>query len=341
MKIGIVNDMLTAVQSIKHILSSAPSLQVIWVAHNGAEAVKYCAKEVPDLILMDLMMPVMDGVEATRRIMNDTPCAILVVTATVTGHTSKVFEAMGAGALDAVPTPIIGASDSKVGEELLAKIGRIANLLGIPQKASKRSGLSAGKATDKDDGSLVVLGCSTGGPNALLQVLSSIPENFPAAFVVIQHMDEKFTPGLVTWMDNQLKLPVRLINKGDRPQPGKIMFACTDHHLVMTDRAMMKYSVEPIENCYHPSVDVFFSSVAEHWHGDVVGTLLTGMGRDGAKGLLALRQRGWHTIAQDRESSVVYGMPKAAVELDAAVEVLPIDQIGPSIIEKLTTRRSK
>lgn len=344
MKIGIVNDMLTAVQSIKHILQAAPEHQVIWTAHNGAEAVKLCAAEVPDLILMDLMMPVMDGVEATRRIMKDSPCAILVVTATVSGHTSKVFEAMGAGALDAVPTPIIssGGDSSTVGEELLTKISRIGGLLGINDKTRKRptkvARQSSGSGTRN---ALVVIGCSTGGPNALLKILSVFPKKFPAAFVVIQHMDEKFTPGLVDWMDSQLGLAVNLIKAGDRPQLGQVMFACTDNHLVMTGGTTMRYSVEPLENCYHPSVDVFFASVANHWHGNLIGVLLTGMGRDGAKGLLTLRQRGWHTIAQDKESSVVYGMPKAAIELGAVEEVLPIDQIGPAILKRLTSWEAK
>ena len=144
-------------------------------------------------------------------------------------------------------------------------------------------------------------------------------------------MDEQFTPGLVEWMDSQVNMKVRIARPGDIPEPGKILIACTDDHLVMTPQLTLKNTKEPEDNFYHPSVDVFFLSVAQFWPGDGVAAVLTGMGRDGAEGLLALHKRNWYTIAQDRDSSIVYGMPKAAAQLGAATDILPASKIGKSI----------
>jgi len=341
LKIAVVNDLQIAVESLLHVLKSAPEHEVIWVAYNGAEAVKQCETNPPDLILMDLMMPIMDGVEATRQIMRSTPCAILVVTATVGGHSSKVFEAMGAGALDAVSTPVLGRKGSKTSgaEILLKKITQIGKLTGNDQSRRKsrlQDVASLPNATYQN--CLVVIGCSTGGPKVLVEVLSKLPLDFPAAVVIIQHMDGKFTPGLIDWLDNQIPLPVRIAHEGHRPRKGTVLIACTDDHLIMNPNTTLSYTVEPADNFYHPSVDVFFHSVAKYWRGGIIGLLLTGMGKDGAEGLLALRQQGCLTIAQDKASSIVYGMPKAAVEINAATKVLGSSEIGAALIEILTAK---
>ena len=200
------------------------------------------------------------------------------------------------------------------------------------QKKPDRTGSLTTKPKLKIDAvDLVVLGCSTGGPNILLQILSSLPENISASIIIVQHMDQQFTPGLVQWMDSQVKLPVKVVQDGGVPEPGKVLMACTDDHLIMTPKLTLSYTKEPENNFYHPSVDVFYLSVAQHWPGDGVAALLTGMGRDGADGLLALHKRNWYTIAQDRDSSIVYGMPKAAAQLGAATDILPASKIGQSI----------
>lgn len=333
MKIGIVNDLQICIESLKTVLASTPEHQVVWVARNGAEAIVKCEENTPDLVLMDLLMPVMNGVEATRNIMQKTPCPILVVTSTVSGNSAKVFEAMSAGALDAVATPVIGKKcESAKGEELINKIHRIGKLTGSMSRKSSRSvSLPAKPKVHIDGMDLVLLGCSTGGPKVLIEILSALPKNFSASVIIIQHMDEQFTPGLVEWIDGQVSMPVRIARNGDMPESGKILLACTDDHLIMTPQLTLKYSKEPKDNFYHPSVDVFYLSVAQHWPGDGVAALLTGMGRDGADGLLALHKRNWYTIAQDRDSSIVYGMPKAAAQLGAATDILPASKIGQSI----------
>ena len=333
MKIGIVNDLAICIESLQKVLTSVPDHQVVWVAENGLEAVARCKELTPDLILMDLIMPVMNGVEATRRIMQTNPCPILIVTSTVTGNSAKVFEAMGAGALDAVATPVIGKTGETVkGEELLKKIFRIGQLTGNMHKKSGKGAQADAKPKVEIEGiGLVLLGCSTGGPKILIEILSGFPKNFPAAFIIIQHMDKQFTPGLVEWMDSQIAMPVRIAREGSMPEPGVVLMACTDDHLVMTANLTLRYSKEPQDNFYHPSVDVFFLSVARYWPAAGIAALLTGIGRDGAEGLLALHNRNWYTIAQDRDSSIVYGMPKAAAQIGAATDILPGGKIGNAI----------
>ena len=343
MNIGIVNDLTICIQSLQKVLTSVPEHKVIWIARNGQEAVERCKEHTPDLILMDLLMPIMNGVEATRKIMQSSPCPILIVTSTVTGNSSKVFEAMSAGALDVVATPVIGKmGEASKGEELVRKIYRIGQLTGSMEKKSGRRTQAVAKPKIQIEGTdLVILGCSTGGPKILVEILSVLPKDFPAAIIIIQHMDEQFTPGFIGWMDSQVSLPVRIARNGAIPEPGEILIACTDDHLVMTSTLTLSYSKEPENNFYHPSVDVFFLSVAQYWPGDGVAALLTGMGRDGAEGLLALHNRNWYTIAQDRDSSIVYGMPKAAAQLGAATDILPSSKIGKAINNYTILKKNK
>jgi two-component system response regulator WspF len=154
-------------------------------------------------------------------------------------------------------------------------------------------------------------------------------------------MDKQFTPGLVQWIDSKINLQVSVVRAGDIPEPGKVLLACTDDHLIMTSTLTLSYTKDPKDNFYHPSVDVFFSSVAQFWPGEGVAALLTGMGRDGAEGLLALHNRNWYTIAQDRDSSIVYGMPKAAAQLGAATDILPASKIGKAISNYILANQSK
>jgi len=291
-----------------------------------------CVADTPDLILMDLIMPKMDGVEATRRIMAQSPCAIVVVTASVDDNSSKVFEAMGAGALDAVNTPVLEhPGESEGAGALLAKIETIRKLLGSPAMP---------KSPVRDEGAvgvpaagecLVAIGASAGGPAAVAEVLRHLPASFPVPIVVVQHVDQQFAKGLADWLAGQTSLRVRLAEAGDRPTPGSVLLAGTDNHLVLDESGRLAYTRTPADSSYRPSVDVFFKSVSRYWQGDVVAMLLTGMGRDGAEGLRILHAEGHHTIAQDQASSAVYGMPKAAVELNAATEILPRDKIGPRL----------
>jgi chemotaxis response regulator CheB len=322
MRIGIVNASRTAAEALsRHILDEGRH-KIAWLARSGEEAIAACAHDRPDALLLDIALPGLGAVETARRVMAKTPCAVVVVSRSIDDARAKVFEAMGAGALDAVNEP---ASPSAV-RALLEKLGMISKI--VPRPAGQGPSRPAPPPPGEP---LVVIGASAGGPAALSKVLPALPAHFKAPVIVIQHVDPQFADGLVGWMNNFSQLPVRLAREGERPQPGAVLVAARDDHLVFTSATRLGYTRAPVECSYRPSVDVFFKSVNRHWKGPVAAVLLTGMGRDGAEGLRLLRESGHHTIAQDRLSSAVYGMPKAAADLKAAAEILALDKIGPRL----------
>jgi two-component system response regulator WspF len=333
MRIGIVNDMPMEVELLRRLVVSTREHQVAWIATNGSEAVEACRRDLPDLILMDLAMPEMDGVEATRRIMAETPCSILLVTASIEANIAGVYEAMGHGALDAVDIPSVGIegnASSQSARLLTNKIATIGKLVrDAPSKANRR--MSA--ADEKSPPRLVAIGASAGGPAAVAAVLSAFPIDFAGAIVLVQHLDAKFIPGLAGWLGQHTLLQIRAAQEKDRPQAGTVLVASSEDHLVFKSPQELGYTPSPKDNVYRPSVDVFFESAAQWWPGSVIGVLLTGMGRDGARGLRQLRDKGHLTIAQDEATSAVYGMPKAAAAIGAAVDVLPLSAIGPRIVK--------
>jgi two-component system, chemotaxis family, response regulator WspF len=332
MKIAIVNDMPMAVEALRRALAFEPAHEVVWVASNGAEAVQRCAEFTPDLILMDLIMPVMDGVEATRRIMAETPCAIVIVTVDRQQNVHRVFEAMGHGALDVVDTPALGAGDPKdAAAPLLRKIMNIGWLIG--ERGNRVRSAPTHPRISGQRQSLVAIGSSAGGPAALEVLLQGLPRDFAPAIVLVQHVDQVFAAGMAEWLSSASGLDVRLAQEGEPPQSGTVLLAGTNHHIRLLKNGTLAYTAEPVNEIYRPSIDVFFESVASYWNGDAVGVLLTGMGRDGAQGLKLMRQQGYLTIAQDQRSSAVYGMPKAAAAIDAAVEIRPLDKIAPRLLE--------
>lgn len=341
MKIGIANDVAMAAEALRRVVASTAEHQVLWIARTGVEAVRMCAENRPDLVLMDLNMPELDGVEATRRIMEQSPCAILVVTGRPQDSVNQVFRALGAGALDVTATPMLqGRPDGA--QELLAKIRTMDKLIrhsGGTQAMQPRSPTSAPERCDHNITRLIAIGASTGGPVAVSKILAGWQPPAGCAIVVVQHIDEHFADHFARWLGEQVSIPVRAIDDGDQLCPGTVLVAKSNDHLTLDKDYRLGYDAAPRDYAYRPSVDVFFRCVARHFRGEAVGVLLTGMGRDGAEGLLAMRQAGHTTIAQDQGTSAVYGMPRAAVELDAAQLVLPLDRIGP-ILRSTTGNRS-
>ncbi|KAB0662567.1 chemotaxis response regulator protein-glutamate methylesterase, partial [Burkholderia territorii] len=183
---------------------------------------------------------------------------------------------------------------------------------------------------------LVAIGASAGGPTALTALLRALPADFPAALVIVQHVDQAFALGMAEWLDGYTRLPVRVAREGSVPRAGEVLLAATNDHLYMSPRGVLGYTRHPAETPYRPSIDVFFNSVADGWQGDALGVLLTGMGRDGALGLKAMRAKGCYTIAQDEATSAVYGMPKAAAAIGAASAILPLERIAPQLISRVT-----
>jgi two-component system response regulator WspF len=347
MRIAIVNDLALAREVLRRLVVSVPEHTVAWMAENGLEAVRHAAQDRPDIILMDLVMPVMDGVEATRQIMIATPCPILLVTSSVTGNLNQVYAAMSEGGLDAVNTPTLGP-DGKVrdGEAILSRIAKLARTQQAPALRAGVSEFSTAKPTcppvarQVQRAPLVVIGASTGGPEAVAQVLSAFPQDFPAAVVVVQHIAAEFAPGLANWLTGRSRLPVRLARQAEEPEPGAVLLAGTDDHLILRPDLRLAYAPHPIAYPYRPSIDELFASVARYWPANGVAVLLTGMGADGARGMLLLKQAGWYTIAQDKSTSVVYGMPKAALDLNAVCQCLPLPNIGTKIIVQVANEQT-
>jgi two-component system, chemotaxis family, response regulator WspF len=336
MTIGVVSARRLGTDVLLRTLALRPEHHVLWVANSGPEAIECCRSSgTPDLILMDLVEG-MDVVDATRRVMESAPCAILLVTASVRVNAGRVFEAMGHGALDVVEMPAAAATGSGDGaEQLLAKLAVISRLLGKTDRLHRASAAASRTGLPPVLHPLVAIGASAGGPAALAELLRRLPKDFPAAIVVVQHVEAQFAAGLAHWLGQQSSLPVTLAKEGQRPSIGTVLLAGTNDHLVLTAASKLSYTPEPRDYVYRPSVDVFFETVSRVWRGPAVGVLLTGMGRDGAQGLKALRDRGYHTIAQDHASCAVYGMPKAAAALNAAVEILPLLRIAPRLIREV------
>lgn len=334
MRIAIVNDIFMSAEILRRIVTTSTDHEIAWTASNGKEAVEKCEKDTPDLILMDLLMPVMNGVRATHLIMQNTPCAILIVTSSVQGNSPLVFEAMSYGALDVVKTPELSSEfQNAQANELLYKIDLIGKLIGKTVQLKEKIDASAKIPI------LIAIGASTGGPKALVHLLSALPKNLGAAPIIVQHIDEQFSSGLVRWIGSQIKLPTQLISRGNSPKKDEVLIAGTNDHLVVTKNLILDYTPYPTEIFYRPSVDVFFKSLSEFWPVKSIAVLLTGMGKDGAEGMKALHDKGWHTIVESQESCVIYGMPKAAIELDAVDEVLTVEKIPEAILKQIRALR--
>jgi two-component system, chemotaxis family, response regulator WspF len=334
-RIAIVDDMIMGLEILRRILGQMPEHDFAWMAQNGEEALEKAVQFPPDLILMDLVMPVMNGVEATRRIMQHAPCAILIVTASTQTNVSMVYEAMGYGALDAVNKPVIGIGEDIEGAAaLITKIRTIEKLIGDRRSGSRHlpDPVDPGIARrDKQLVPLILIGSSTGGPQALATILAKLPSDMPAAIIVAQHVDVDFAPGLVQWLQTQTTLSVQLAENNEAPRVGVVYIAGTSDHLVLNEKHLLNYTPHPKDYHYRPSVNELFTSAAKNWHFPGTAVLLTGMGYDGAQGLLALKEAGWRTIAQDKLSSVIYGMPRAAAKLGAAQDILSLDHIAAAI----------
>ncbi|NTU42324.1 MAG: chemotaxis-specific protein-glutamate methyltransferase CheB [Nitrospirales bacterium] len=335
-RVLLVDDSLLAITILKRILSASPEIHVVGTAKNGREALELVPQVNPDVICTDLHMPVMDGLELTKEVMQKFPMPILVVSVSVLEGSENVFKLLEAGAVDVFLKPRGGdeADFERIGQDL---VSRIKILSGVTVFRKHPRGMSAPPrafpSLQTKTVHIVAVGASTGGPQTLQRIFTQIPSNFPVPVICIQHIGDEFARGLVDWLAPQCKARILMAPSGDLPAPGTVYFPQPGTHLTIDKQGRLFSSNGPAIGGHRPSIDVMFSSVAEHFGPAGMGILLTGMGKDGAKGLLAISRAGGITISQNEESSIVFGMPKAAMELGAAMYVLSPDEIARMLLQ--------
>jgi two-component system chemotaxis response regulator CheB len=341
-RVVIVDDSLVAREMLSQILSSDPEIEVVGVAGDGQAGVDMVARLRPDLVTMDIHMPRMDGLDAVETIMAYTPTPVLVVSSSVHDEgLGAAFEALSAGALEVMkkPEPKDWEDLERIGREvirkvkILSRVKVITHIRGRNRSASRRveAAASAGLPASKAGISLVAVGSSTGGPSALMTLLSALPEDFPVPVLIAQHIADGFIPGLVEWLDGGCAITVRAAGDGLPVQGGTAYLAPTGNNLEF-DGQRTHFTAPKPGQLYIPSADTLFGSVAKSLRGQAVGVILTGMGNDGARGLKAMHDGGAPTFGQDEATSTVYGMPRAAAEMGAVDEALPIDRIAGAIV---------
>ena len=355
-KVLLVEDSPVATIVLKRIFDASPEIQVVGTACNGLEALELIPKLQPEVICTDLNMAQMNGLEFTQEVMKKYPRPILIISASVQAKdTQNVFQLLKAGALDVFPKPIGGlASDyDRLANELIAKVKVLSGVkvftrhqkLGVIEKSDRpikqinqlpmhKYGLCS-ENLNLQTIKLLAVGASTGGPQALNSIIAQFPANLPVPIICIQHISEGFLQGLVDWLGCESKLPVKIAGLGEFPQAGIVYFPPEKRHLELDFQGRFIYSEAVHEVGHCPSITVTLKSVANSYGRAAAGVLLTGMGRDGAEGMLAIARGGGLTIAQDEASSVVFGMPKEAIALGAAQHVLPLGAIAPLLLAKL------
>ncbi len=333
-KVLVVEDLLVVRKFLVDVLSADPELEVIGAVADGQAAVEFVEQRRPDVITMDIVMPRVNGFEATRRIMETHPVPIVIVSGSYAPHeVAKSFAAVEAGAVAILPRPTgVGSTDEgSTAEEFVRTVKAMAQVK-VVRRWAKRGPSAAADREPEAGGRLrtaevVAIGASTGGPQVLQRILSGLPADFPVPIVIVQHIAIGFGAGFAEWLDGATSLAVRLGADREVLRPGTVYVAPDDCQMAVVSGGRLKLTDDPPECSLRPSVSYLFRSVAETYGPQAVGVLLTGMGRDGADGLLLMKERKAITIAQDEASSVVHGMPGEAIRLGAACHVMAPEMI--------------
>ena len=341
-RVLIADDSLVAREMLAQILTSDPEIEIAGTARDGEEATRMVADLKPDLVTMDIHMPKMDGLDAVSHIMAYSPVPILVVSSSVHGDTGVAFDALKCGALEVMkkPEPRDWEDLERIGKDLIRRVKMLSRVKVITHLAGRKRSERASQRTDllssHEHGGfgLVAVGSSTGGPSALMTMLGALPKDLPVPVIIAQHIAEGFIPGLVDWLDGGCAVSVRAAAHREVPKPGFAYLAPTGRNMEYDGR-VVRFAEPGKGQLYIPSADTLFESVAKSMRSAAIGVILTGMGADGARGLKKMRDAGAATIAQDEKTSTVFGMPKAAADLGAAAEVLPIEGIGPEVVRLL------
>jgi two-component system chemotaxis response regulator CheB len=325
-----VTDLLSA------LLGADPEVVVVGRARNGREAVELTRRLKPDVVTMDVRMPVLDGIQATEAIMAEVPTPILIVSAAVDEQgTDTAFEAIRAGAMDVVEKPrgAFSRDYAAMGAELLRRVKTVSRVRAVrrPPRARREQDPPA-VPPGQPRGRLVAMAASTGGPGAIAHILGQLPARFPWPILVVQHIAPGFLDGFVRWLGTQTGLEVRTAEHGEWPRPGTVYFSPDGYHLGVDGggRIVLDPSV-PVDG-HRPSATYLFRSVARSYGAQAIGVILTGMGEDGVHGLLELKREGGWTVAQDEATCAVYGMPRAAQAAGAVDRVLPLERIPSAIL---------
>jgi two-component system chemotaxis response regulator CheB len=329
-RVLVVEDSPTTRDYVVQLIESESGLRVVETAGDGAEAIEKTVRLKPDVILMDVHMPHLDGLTATRRIMEQAPTPIVLMSASLErAEVALTFEALDAGAVTIVRKPP-GLGDPRQAEavrELLETLRLMAEVKVVrrwpPRKPAPRAGPGGG-----DHVRVIAIGASTGGPPVLAEILRDLPRDFGAPILVVQHIASGFTEGFVDWLVGQTALTVTLARDGEPVRPGSVYVAPEDRQMEVGPEGRVRLTAEVGRDGFRPSVSHTFASLAATHGRSAMGVLLTGMGRDGAAGLLRLREAGAVTVAQSEATSVVFGMPAEAVRLKAAQHVLSPGEIA-------------
>ncbi len=355
-RVLVVEDSLVQRTLLVGLLKADPDISVVGAVTSGAEALAFLARDKPDVVTMDLRMPDMNGLEVTRQIMETIPLPVVIVSEYWDAESADLtFRAMEAGAVAGVSKPSIGLPESEeVARQLIQtvklmsevkvirrwprsrRVDNLTLLLKAPPSSSRLSPTSALVVTPPPprpkEISLVAIGASTGGPPVLRTILAALPRTFPVPILIVQHIAKGFTSSLVQWLKTEASPLVQLAKQGEEMLPGHIYIAPDDLQMGVALNKRIALALDPVEHSLRPSVSYLFRSLVSVYGGNVIAVLLTGMGRDGAQELRLLRDQGAITIAQNKETSVVHGMPGVAIALDAATHILAPEEIAPLLV---------
>jgi two-component system chemotaxis response regulator CheB len=347
-KVLVADDSQVTRMLLVQLLNSDPRIRVIGAVNDGQAALDFLASGVqrPDVVVMDIHMPHLDGFEATRRIMETQPLPIIICTATASPQDLAVaFRSMEAGAVACVEKPVALGADFEPRLHNLLQTVRLMSEVKVVRRWNRSNSPPVVPANGSKPRAfagvkLIGIGASTGGPPVLQTILSGLPKGFPVPLLIVQHIARGFLPGMVDWLSQTTGLRVHIAAHGATPLPGHAYVAPDDFHLAADAGGHLVLAREQAESGLRPAVSYLFRSLANSYGASAVGVLLTGMGKDGAEELKRMKDHGAYTIAQDRDSSIVHGMPGAAIELGAASQVLPADKIAGALIARVGGRLS-
>jgi two-component system chemotaxis response regulator CheB len=337
-RVLLADDSFLTLSILKDLLAQDPEIEVVGEAYDGRQAVDMVAHYRPDLLIMDVMMPVMDGLTAVQEIMKISALPILILSSdSAAGEQSNAFNAIRLGALDVMRKPegLSGAAWEAFASTLLAQIHTLSRVRVIHHfRSSRKRPAVAPLPVTTTCRSIVAIGASTGGPKVVMKILKELPADRETSIVIVQHIANGFAAGFAEWINAESSYNVRIAKEGDLLERGVALVAPSDQHMEVHGGRIVLTNTPMINGC-RPSIDNLFFSLAKENATSVVAALLTGMGKDGAEGLLALKEGGAYTIAQDEATCAVYGMPKVAFELGGVREVQPATKIAAAITRQI------